>query len=131
MEKKVLIRLPDGSIRPFGERAAKIAIQLLGGQEITETDQPPKYGIANVPPQITKPIPLKETKPVEIMKPPEIKKDEKQEVKPVEIRPTELKKPPAINKAEKPEVVIAEKKVANAIKKVPARNKGRSKSTKK
>ena len=121
MAKKILIRLPNGSIRPFGEHAAKIAINLLGGQEITETDQPPKYGIANVPPQITKPIPLKEVKPVEIIKPSELKKDEEQEVKPVEVRPTELKKPPSIKKAEKPEAPPTTKVETKKVTKKPSR----------
>ena len=95
MEKKVLIRLPNGTIRPFGERAAKIAVQLLGGYEIDLTDQSPKAG--KVPPQITKPIPLK---PVEV-KPTEVKAKE--------VKPAEVKPPPPIKKAD-PVVKAEEKK---------------------
>ena len=107
MEKKILIKLPNGSIRPFGERAAKIALQALGGIEITHPDKPFEIGKGKPPPQITKPIPLKT--------------EEKKIERPVEI------KTPVKAEAKKEDI----KEPVKVVKKAPAKSKGRPKATKK
>lgn len=100
-QKKVLIQLPNGSIRPFSERAAKIAVENLGGEVVDPSVAPPELNTRiKIPPQITQPIPLKK---VEVIRPPELGT----KTIPVEVIKTEIKQE---NIAEKFDVPVTKVK---------------------
>lgn len=85
MAKKTLVR---GNVkREFGERAAKIAVDLLGWTELTPAKVPEEVGTKTKPPEI---------KPIKLIMPPEVKEDETPEVPEVKKR-----KPRVANKSTK------------------------------
>jgi hypothetical protein len=82
MAKKILVK--NGVRREFEERAAKIAINLLGWIEIPEPDKPFEVGKRTLPPEITKPIRLIEPPVIKADDYPKPGKIENIEVKPEE-----------------------------------------------
>ncbi len=86
MEKKEVVRkvLVKGNIkREFGERAAKIAVDLLGWVELTPVKIPEEIGTKTKPPEV---------KPIKLIMPPVVKDDVKEMEEVAEVTPKEVKK---------------------------------------
>jgi len=89
---KILVK--NGIRREFHDRAAKIAVDLLGWIEIPEPDKPFEVGKRTLPPEITKPIRLIEPpviKATDYPEPGKIEKIEVEEEKP-KVKRTRRKK---------------------------------------
>lgn len=88
---KILVK--NGIRREFEDKAAKIAVNLLGWIEIPEPDKPFEVGKRTLPPEITKPIRLIEPPVIKATDYPEPGKIEKIEVKePEKVKRTRRKK---------------------------------------